>query len=291
MSATQTPTNSEGSTSPHDQRYVVQLYGEGQLLGAGFFVTSRFVLTAAHVLHQLPPEHPTVEIMCDGRRMQGRIAQRTSRFDVALIELTSGAQRSIRTPEAGRCQPRDEWSSPYRPASTEPVLTGSVEAVDMAYQCHGGEVMIAMQLMSRLDLGDFSGYSGAPVECVTDMDLPTLAGLLLEQVWRRDGPVHRRPTASNVLFAGTLAQALSCFDHFDVHHLVSALTPSSNGTSANTPRSSKSAVPSQASRAVKEADLLLNALDEWAARGILDDGQLALLRLRVANKVVDRGFS
>ncbi|WP_435125114.1 trypsin-like peptidase domain-containing protein [Micromonospora tulbaghiae] len=291
MSATQTPVNSEGNTGPHDQCYVVQLFSEGNLLGAGFFVTPRFLLTAAHVLHHLPPDHRTVEIVHDGRRLQGRVAQRTSRFDVALIELVSDVHRKVRTPEAGRCQPRDDWSSPYRPAPTEPELTGSVEAVDITYQCHGGEVMLALELVSRLDLGDFSGYSGAPVERVTDAAHPTLAGLLLEQVWRRDGSLHRRPTASNVLFASTLAQALSCFDHFDVCHLVSVLTQTVDGSSLDDRRSSDTAVPSQATRVVKEADLLLNALDEWAARGILDDGQLALLRLRVASNVIDRGLA
>ncbi|MDG4827321.1 hypothetical protein O7635_36210 [Asanoa sp. WMMD1127] len=283
MSNSQAPADQEAWGQ--DDEYVVQLRNEEKTLGAAFFVTARFLLTAAHVLHPLPRDQTTVEIVHSGVRLQGRIAQRTSRFDVALIELVDDRPGRVRPPPAGRCRPREDWCSPYRPDVGEPALTGSVEAVDIAYQCEEGEVMRALQLVSRLDLGDFSGYSGAPVERVVTDARPTLAGLLLEQVWRRETGPRQARTASNVLFAGTLAQALSCFDHFDVGHLLSVLTKPNQD---DAPTDAANVVTSsRATKAVQEADILLRALDDWAARGIYDDGELSLLRLRVANNVID----
>ena len=123
---------------------------------------------------------------------------------------------------------------------------------------------------------------------------------MLEQYPDRQSPER----ASDVLFAATIAEALRRFDSFDVGHLLNVLsaeneplpdcssvaTPPTTCVIGSVPTSGEPAGPavgrSLESR-IAAAGSLLDALHEWGTRGVLDPMDVAALKLRVAQSVID----
>lgn len=246
--------------------YWVEIRQDERRLGAGFLVTRRLALTAAHCVRDLAEGVP-LTIVCDGEEMPAQVDEVLPDADLALIRLLS-RPAPVQPPRAGTCRRDEAWFGPYRPSPDDPHLSGSVahEAVD--FRCAGGGTVTALQLTTSAALGDYRGYSGGPVEAGSGGC--AVVGILLEQYPDRAGGGR----SSNVLFAAALGQALCRFDAFDIAHLIDVIA-------------GRALPSSRKSTTVERAEMLLVALRQWADRGLLEPGEVRKLRMRVVKEVLD----
>lgn len=277
--------------------YWVDLFQAQRHLGAGFLLTRRFVLTALHCLEALDAPDDEVDIaLADERRVPGRVCSKVKEADLALIEIAASYELALQMPAAQVALRGDRWWGPYRPAPGDAQLSGGIEHGAVRHTCEGGGSIEALQLTADQHLGDYSGYSGGPVEGGSTEGAPVVLGILLEQAMDRQSAGHR---AANVLFAATIAEAMRRFDHFDVGHLIDALRPpAENGAAALEP----SPPPPGREPAFREApglddspppgrqdvaESLLHNLQRWSEQGLIDPTQFAQARLRVLQRVID----
>lgn len=290
--------------------YWVDLFQGERRLGAGFLLNRCFVLTALHCLRPMDAQQAKggagelVIALCDERRVRGRVCRRAAEADLALIEIDASHEVALPVPAAHIATPGDPWRGPYRPTPGDVRLSGSIDHGAVSYTCVAGASIEALQLTADQQLGDYSGYSGGPVEGGgADAD-PVVLGILLEQAMDRHSRDQR---AANVLFAATIAEALRRFDHFDVGHLIDVLRPPGGaeteqpGLPASAPPSAPAsesasaapapaplpAVPAPGPEPVAEAETLLVALRQWAENGLIDPTEAAAHRVDVVRRLID----
>ncbi|MEV0123219.1 trypsin-like peptidase domain-containing protein [Streptomyces sp. NPDC050703] len=285
--------------------YWVDLYQAQQRLGGGFLLTRRFVLTALHCLRGLAIDESVGIELADGNRVSGRVCREDKEADLALVEIGAGHQVTLPIPTADVARDGDRWRGPYRPAAHEARLSGRVSAGSAPYLCVGGATIEALQLTAEQHLGDYSGYSGGPVEGVGNRGTqpPAVVGILIEQAPDRAAEAR----AANVLFAATIREAIRRFDHLDVVHLIDVLRPPSlddhqepaSGPAHPDPRGdhppapTRDRGPEQPARAsVTPArfvgtEALLLQLDAWAQRSLIDPSQIAELKFMAVKALID----
>jgi hypothetical protein len=256
--------------------YWVSILDGGAVAGAGFFITSRLVLTAKHVVGDRADA--VALALPDGRRLTGRILERAAASDLALIEVGQSDTGWVLPPQADRCHRGELWRTPYRPSQADPPLAGTVLATDVDYECEGGEVVRALHLITSLSLGTYLGYSGGPVERYDGLAPDALIGLLLEQYPDRHTPAR----SSNVLIAIVIGHALTSLRFFDIGHLLAALTGN-----AGAPRDTADDVK----ETLAKGESLLEAVEQWAKRGLVDVGEVRQMQARIVERVIDRSLS
>jgi hypothetical protein len=285
--------------------YWVEISRQGMRLGAGFLLTRHHVLTAFHCLRSIDSDDSQFELsFATGEVAPGRLCEHSPGADLALIDIIKPRESALILPNADRAGQGDMWSAPYRPSTGDPYLSGNVLNGAMTYRCEAGHEIEALQLGCSQRLGDYSGYSGGPVERnVTGQD-PAVLGVLLEQYPDRQAAER----ASDVLFAATIAEALRRFDCLGVPHLMKVLS-ADNGApekrfparTSHQPDETRSAEaprrpprlgssPSLESR-IAAASAVLNALHDWGNSGVLDPMYVSELKLRVARRVVEGNWS
>ncbi|WP_030264822.1 serine protease [Streptomyces violens] len=267
--------------------YWVDLFQAQRHLGAGFLLTRRFALTALHCLRNLDALDDRVDIaLADERRVQGRVCRRAKDADLALIEIAASHELALQVPAAHVALRGDRWWGPYRPAPGDAQLSGGVDHGALRHTCEGGGAIEALQLTADQHLGDYSGYSGGPVEGTSAERDPVVLGILLEQAMDRQSTEHR---AANVLFAATIAEAMRRFDHFDVGHLIDALRPPEEIEGMPRPPAPAPELRNEDTPPPQhtEAESLLVTLRRWSERGLIDPTQAAQLRLQVAQRIID----
>lgn len=269
--------------------YWVNITRDGTRLGGGFLLTGCYVLTAHHCLGDTVQDAEDVEIEFEGGEvLPGRVLRRSPEADLALIDIQKSGIGPI-IPRADRASAGQAWRNPYRPSLSHALLSGTVDAVPVAYRCVGGDSVEAMQLGCVQDLGDYAGYSGSPIEGGLPDGEGKLFGVLIEQ-YPEHYPDDATPRpASMVLFAVTLSEVFRRFKYFDLGHLISLL-PSSSGCDAAAscdegagPMAYRSARSDVRSR-ITIADAKIEALDGWQKRGFLDEQYVTALKLRVIER-------
>lgn len=280
--------------------YWVEISSRGKRLGGGFVLTRHHVLTASHCLRGTDAEDEDVDLsFAGGDVTPGRVCERAPEADLALIDIVKPRDTTVVVPKADRAGRGDKWTAPYRPSTADPYLSGAVLSGGITYQCEAGTEIEALQLGCSQRLGDYSGYSGGPVERhVTGRD-SALLGVLLEQYPDR----HATGRASDVLFAATIAEALRCFDCLGVGHLLEVLFGNGGTPPERTPlrefdqdpgESPAGAPgfhsPSVGSR-IANANSLLGALHEWGASGVLDPVDASVMKRQVVQRIVDSNWA
>ncbi|WP_030567572.1 S1 family peptidase [Streptomyces aureocirculatus] len=286
--------------------YWVDLHRAGQRLGGGFLLTNWLVLTALHCLRGLVQVDDHVDVvLADGRRLDAHVSRLDPEADLALIGITPPQRATPRIPNSGPARIGGRWRGPYRPAANEVELSGRIDTRAASYLSEGGGTIEALQLSADQFLGDYSGYSGGPVEDTTSCDNhtpehtadkqhPVVVGILLEQAPDRIAADR----AANVLFAATIAEAMRRFNHLGVAHLVDVLRPPAEARTATedtepppAPRGATAVVAgAPPNPMVAAADALLEEIDAEAARGIMNAAQTADLRFQVWRHKISATF-
>lgn len=240
----------------------------------------RFVLTAFHCLSGLTARDADLDIvLADGSRVVGRVCREDKDADLAVIEISAEFETSQPVPMAGVAQGGDRWRGPYRPGENEVELSGRIDSEAMQYLCEGGAKIEALQLTADQRVGDYSGYSGGPVEGFAQDGKPTLLGILLEQAL--DRAVASRN--ANVLFAATMREVMGRFDIFDVTHLIDVLRPPRREQATQ----SQSADPPSPRSQAERVDSVIHILQQLSDQGVMDPSHVADLRYRALKRIFE----
>ncbi|WNV90775.1 trypsin-like peptidase domain-containing protein [Umezawaea sp. Da 62-37] len=243
--------------------WVALRHGEVEL-GAGFLLTGRFLVTAEHCLRNLPTAVRDVGVVFADRTVRSaQVQTRLPDADLALIML--GERSPVRSPVVDTCSVFDPWRVPSRPKPTDPQLSGEIVASATQFTCEGGAELTALQLRTDTVLGDYSGYSGGPVERSTRGE-QRLVGVLLEQYPDRQYPER----ASNVLFAATVSEVINRFDQLHNANLINAFRD-----------------PSTTNELINLGKELMESSDQWQGDAMLTGDQMAGIKLHIARSVID----
>ncbi|WP_405910194.1 serine protease [Streptomyces sp. NBC_00828] len=220
----------------------------------------------------------TVELE-GGCIVDGQVRQRVEEADLALVEILNPSAVPLPPPKADLARRGDHWRGLHRPSLDDPHLGGKVNADVVDYACEGGGRIEAIQLIAEQALGDYSGYSGGPVERVTpDQELAVL-GILIEQYPdRRDGS-----RSANILFAATIREVIGRFDYFQTGHLLRVL----DAGSADQAISPTPFEGSDVGATLAKGEAVLAALKEWSSKDLIDPTQLTSLQAHVAKSIVN----
>jgi hypothetical protein len=202
--------------------YWVTISRGGAPTGAGFLLAGSYVLTAHHCLGGAILGDEDIEVgFGNGEVLPGRVHRCSPAADLALIDVPKSGSGPL-IPRADRASRGDSWRNPYQPSPRHALLSGTVHAVPVWYECEGGDTVEAMQLGCAQDVRGYAGYSGSPIEGGGPDGEGRLFGVLIEQYPEQypDGAAER--PASLVLFAVTLSEVFRRFDCFDLGHLIAS---------------------------------------------------------------------
>jgi hypothetical protein len=284
-----------------NQDYWVEYFKDGQRLGAGFLLTSSYALTALHCLRKAQDDNDELDIvLAAGERVCGRVHRRSQGADLALIHIP--VHRHINVPYLDRATSGEAWRSPYRPSKSHIYLDGKITEASTIYHCVAGEDIEALQLECNQSVGDYSGYSGGPVERKCSDGSGAVVALLLEQYPDQQQGSGELERSSNVLFAASLAEAFRRFDCFNTLYLLNALNQSSKETADRTSaevaerpaeagakeaRGDTAGTACRAGGTSKEATrATLEALRDFKDRGLVSEQEAARLSKRVISKFI-----
>ncbi|WP_306321217.1 MULTISPECIES: serine protease [unclassified Streptomyces] len=209
--------------------YWVHIDEDGLHLGAGVLVTRTFVLTALHCLAPSSGPDATLGLrLPDGRRLRGRVCDRITDVDLALIAVQDAHAHDL-PPAPPTDRPRADvaWRGSYRPPREKTLLSGWVTHAPTVHRSDADGEFTGLQLTVDQLVHDFAGYSGSPVDVAAEESGHgeesgadgeggrALVGLLMEQeLSRADGSPD-----TNVAYAASLLDAMERFPYFDLPHL------------------------------------------------------------------------
>ncbi|MGW0423250.1 trypsin-like peptidase domain-containing protein [Streptomyces sp. NPDC003015] len=277
------------------QHYWVRISEDGRHLGAGFLVTRVFVLTAMHCLRHASADARLELELADGQVMTGRLCDTVKPVDLALIAV-EGAHAHNLPPASPTDWPRPQvrWRGTYYPPGESTQLSGHVTHAPIDYRSTEGGDFKGIQLTVDQLLGDYSGYSGSPVDTDPDQNSRSdrealeerpVVGILMEQQVSRDDPT----VGSNVLVAASVRHAMDLFPHFSIDWLRNggrAPEPSH----AVSPALSGAACEATALSTVREADVVLRSLRQWEEAGLITSAEAREHRHRTLRQLGDRAL-
>lgn len=265
--------------------YWVDMLQGTRRLGAGFFVLPGLVLTARHCLPYRAADGDVVDVRCgDGKVIPGSVRLPRDGVDLALVELSHEPDLSVTLPNADRSERDEPWSNPYRPEPNFPFLSGEVDDPTVAFLGADDIQVEALQLSCRQALGDYSGYSGSPIERADRSD-PALLGILVEQFPDRQDPER----ASEVLFAVTMLEVLRRFDYFGYGHLAKLLSPHPAARPVPAAAAERGPTDTSMSEQVSAAARFSEWVLPLVEGGYLNRDDVSVLLLQVAKDIVAGG--
>jgi hypothetical protein len=197
---------------------------------------------------------------------------------IEVLEVAGLDFAGVGVPDTDRCQKDDLWSAPYRPSDGDALLYGFVENGEMDFQAASGALIRALQLRANSSFGDYSGYSGGPVERHASGSR-TLVGLLIEQYPDRHSPDRAAP----VLFAATIQEALRQFTRFRDLLQVATLF-------GETAAPERSVLSDAAKLTMAKADQVLEYLRDGVQAGTVDIAVSCQMQVKVLNRVIEEAF-
>jgi hypothetical protein len=269
--------------------YWVEVSQGGRRLGAGFLLTRCHALTALHCLRDADPSLDELDIrFAGGATVPGRIYRRAPEADLALIDIE--IPKSVDCPallQHDRAAANEMWLNPYRPSLSHVFLTGNVTKVPAMFECVGGDVIEAIQLVCSEAVGDYAGYSGSPIQRSYPPERRRLLGILLEQYPEQGGGYGERQRASTVLFAATMDEVFRRFSNFGADHLLMNVVPRPDNAVTGPLHSYQDDVAARsADDYVARATSLIKALDEMEESKTLEGIDVNVLKLDVLNKLI-----
>jgi hypothetical protein len=168
---------------------------------------SNWAVTADHCVKRLAIGDSIELVDADKTTFEGMLFGRCKEKDLALIQIVV-PQPEIRIPPISAGVDKAFWRTPCRPTEGHPLLTGSITNSATRFHCVGGSTLTALQLLSHQELGDFSGYSGSPIQQEEPDNTVKLVGLLIEQ--HISGAEPRK--ATNVIWAASIAEVIDEFN-------------------------------------------------------------------------------
>jgi len=118
--------------------YWVDIRQGDRRLGAGFILTTCYVLTALHCLDDLDVGNDAVDILIGGTEsVSGRVYRRSHEADLALIDIPERDAIQLAVPNADRAMQGEKWRNPYRPSTRYAEMSGNIDAFPIGYQCEG----------------------------------------------------------------------------------------------------------------------------------------------------------
>lgn len=190
----------------------VRISEAGRPLGAGLLLTRVYILTAMHCLRSVRVQYGRLELeLADGRVLTGRLCDSVKDKDLALIHIEDAHQYDL--PLAAPVdwpRPNMRWRGTYCPPNEQTRLSGHVSHAPITYRSVEGGEFTGIQLTVEQWLGDYSGYSGSPVDTE-----PAVIGILMEQAVDREDPSH----GAEVLVGASVRHAMELFPHFSTESL------------------------------------------------------------------------
>ncbi|MGW6904991.1 S1 family peptidase [Streptomyces sp. NPDC054940] len=251
-------------------RYWVRISEDGVPLGAGLLLTRVYVLTALHCLREASSESARLGLeLADGRRLSGRVLDSVKEIDLALIAVEDAHRHDLPpAPPTDWPRPYAAWRCTYCPPHEQTQLSGVVSHAPIAYRSAEGGEFTGIQLTVDQQLGDYSGYSGGPVD--TDPDGAPgrpVVGILMEQPCSREDPTK----GSNVLVAASVRHAMELFPHFSVDWLRNGgpVTQPSPPVAPEPAGSSEAAEDASRRRLERDAEAVLRSLRRWEEAGLV----------------------
>src|SRR5215217_6191907 len=181
--------------------------------GSGFALAPRIVVTADHVV--CDEEASSLQfVIDDGRRFQVYRVERDEPLDVAVLHMAEDV------PEVLSVGPAVEglyWRVESQPLGSDPLLTGTIDAVDRRLVNKNGHEIRAVQLRVDQEVGDYGGYSGSAAALRSPYD-DVVFGVLVEQMPLRvkKRPGERSLPAANVLWVVPILEVLERFGLTDL---------------------------------------------------------------------------
>ncbi|GAA4078695.1 trypsin-like serine protease [Streptomyces shaanxiensis] len=256
-------------------QYWVRISEDGRFLGAGLLLTRVYVLTAMHCLREARVQYGRLDLeLADGRAVTGRLCDSVKDRDLALIHIEDARRYDLPVaPPTDWPRPDARWRGTYCPPDEQTQLSGRVSHAPITYRSVEGGEFTGIQLTVEQGLGDYSGYSGSPVD--TD---PGVVGILMEQQYSRADPAQ----GSEVLIAASVRHAMDLFPHFSVDSL------RNGGHDPTEPCESAEQAPER--NAVRDVEVVLRALRQWEEAGYITPEEAQEQRGRTLRKFGDRAL-
>lgn len=186
--------------------YCLHIVDGGAVNGCAFLIAGRYAITAAHCVEELAGEGDELNLVSSDGTRELTVVVRHLQLDqdLALLELRTPLLADLNTPPLGQPASGDDWTSSFRPALTEALIGGRIQSCDLEYELANGNRILALQLVEDGRIGDYSGYSGGPVELSHGSAGHRIVGVLLEQHEDRSSSPARMGVATGVLVAARI---------------------------------------------------------------------------------------